>query len=60
MYRLPSGSEAGILSTFSVNGQSGVITLLNSLNFEDLERYDFYVEAIDGSDVPLSSNVTVT
>lgn len=45
--------------TFAINNTTGVIQLSSSLNFEDINRYEFYVEARDLSVVPLTSNVSV-
>lgn len=47
-------------SNFSIGTSSGVITLLMSLDFETLNRYELVVEAYDLSVEPLSSNTTIT
>ena len=58
-YRLASDTEQGVVDTFSIDPVTGVVTLLSSLNFEDINRYQFYVEAYDLSAAPLTSNVSV-
>ena len=57
---LAPNTEQSIVDTFSVNLGTGVITLLEPLDFEIRNLYRFYVEAFDLSAVPLTSNVSVT
>lgn len=59
-YRLAADSEQTIRDTFSVNSETGVINLVSSLNFESVNLYQFYIDAFDLSETPLTSNVTVT
>ncbi len=45
--------------TFSIDAETGVISLARSLDFEDISSYQFVVEAYDRSVTSLTSNVTV-
>lgn len=56
-YRFAPDTEP---NTFGIDGTTGVITLLQALNFEDISSYEFYVEAYDFGDIRLTSNVSVT
>lgn len=59
MYRFAPGTDSVVSSTFNINVNTGVIILSLSLDFENTERYDFYVEARDLSAASLTSNVSV-
>lgn len=48
-----------VLNTFSINNETGVITLTAPLDHEQQPLYEFYIEARDLSAVPLTSNVSV-
>ncbi|XP_062870125.1 protocadherin gamma-A2-like [Trichomycterus rosablanca] len=48
-----------VSSFVSVSGESGVITSVRSLDYEQLKYFKFRVKAQDGGSPPLSSNVTV-
>ncbi len=48
-----------VSSYVSVHPESGLITAVRSLDFEQLKDFQFRVKAQDGGSPPLSSNVTV-
>ena len=58
-YFFVNQTEQEVTDTFAIDVSSGVITLISSLNFESRNQYEFYVEARDLSDAPLTSNVSV-
>ena len=59
VYQFAPDTDTLVTDTFSINMNTGIITLSASLNFENLVQYTFTVEARDLSVVPLSSNVSV-
>ena len=60
IYSLANDTSSTTTSTFSVDQLSGVITLLQTLDFETRQQYMFQVEARDNSSIPMSSFVTIT
>ncbi len=59
-YALAADTDPGVSNTFSINEITGVITLTQSLDFEQNNLYQFYAEARDLSTAPLTTNVSVT
>ncbi|XP_053612955.1 protein dachsous isoform X2 [Plodia interpunctella] len=53
-------SATGSANTFAVNGQLGLVTLLRSLDYENLVRHTLIIAARDGGSPPLSANLTLS
>jgi len=45
--------------TFTINNESGIISLTESLDYEDTQYYDLNVTAVDRGDLPLLTSVMV-
>ncbi|XP_061690766.1 protocadherin beta-11-like [Syngnathoides biaculeatus] len=60
-YMLEPGEIGGtpVAEFVSVNAQSGIISAVRSLDYEQIKRLDFVVRAQDGGSPPLFSNVSV-
>ncbi|XP_026862937.2 protocadherin alpha-8-like [Electrophorus electricus] len=56
---LQNPKSSPLTSVFSINSESGDINNLHTLNYEEIKRFQFKVQATDSGVPPLSSNVTV-
>ncbi|KAH0618114.1 hypothetical protein JD844_017100 [Phrynosoma platyrhinos] len=62
IYSIIEGKMNGsLLSSFlSINSETGVVYALCSFDYEQIQKFHFWVKAQDGGSPPLSSNVSVT